>query len=246
MLMDSYFTEMKKVLEKIEVTQRETIIKVSEEIAERLSKGAAWNILDTGHMLMFEGVGRTGGMMALKPIKITCEIDNPVRHRPTPQKGAIGYDSVEGFADYVLGRSNVLSGDIIMIGSVSGYKYFPVDLALKANTMDCLTIAISSVEYSSRLTSQHPSGKRLYEACQYYLDNCTNYGDTLVEVEEIGQNMCPASGISASYIMWALQSTVVEKLINKGLKPSVYISNHMPNATQINNAAIENYTKSGY
>lgn len=246
MLMDQYFTAMKSVLNKFEETQRDAIIKVSDEIAKRLAKGAAWHIMDTGHMLMFEGVGRTGGMMALKAIKITCEIQNPVRHRPSPARGIVGYDSVPGFADYVLGRANILDGDIIMIGSVSGYNYFPVDLALKANEKDCLTVAITSVDYSKHLTSKHPSGKRLFEACTYCIDNCTNYGDTLVEVKEMGQSICPASGISASYAMWAIQSTVVEKLLEMGLKPSVYISNHMPNASKINGDALDNYEKYGY
>lgn len=73
--------------------------------------------------------------MAVKPIRITCEIQNPVRHRPAPARGIVGYDTIPGFADYVLGRANVLPDDVIMIGSVSGYQYFPVDLALKANEM---------------------------------------------------------------------------------------------------------------
>ena len=103
--------------------------------------------------------------MAIKPIKITCEIQNPVRYRPSPARGIIGYDSIPGFADYVLGRANVLPEDVIMIGSVSGYNYFPVDLAIKANEMGCATIALTSVEYSSHLTSKHPSGKRLFGRC---------------------------------------------------------------------------------
>ena len=102
------------------------------------------------------------------------------------------------------------------------------------------------MEYSNKLKSDHPSGLRLFEACKYYLDNCSNYGDTLVNVDGLGQKICPASGISASYIMWAIQSTVVEKLLEKGLKPSVYISNHMENASEINGKAIDNYTKYGY
>ena len=231
--MDEYFGAMKGVLEKVEQTQREAVLEASAEIAERLARGGAWHIMDTGHMLMFEGVGRTGGMMAVKPIRITCEIQNPVRHRP-------------GFADYVLGRANVLPDDVIMIGSVSGYQYFPVDLALKANEMGCATVAVTSVEYSGHLTGKHPSGKRLFEACTYCLDNCTNYGDTLVDVPALGQRICPASGISASYLMWAVQSTVVEKLLEKGLKPSVYISNHMPDAARINGEALENYEKYGF
>ena len=51
---------------------------------------------------------------------------------------------------------------------------------------------------------------------------------------------------SASYLMWAVQSTVVEKLLEKGLKPSVYISNHMPDAARINGEALENYEKYGF
>ena len=80
-MMDEYFGAMKGVLEKVEQTQREAVLEASAEIAERLARGGAWHIMDTGHMLMFEGVGRTGGMMAVKPIRITCEIQNPVRHR---------------------------------------------------------------------------------------------------------------------------------------------------------------------
>ena len=246
MLMDSYFKEMKGVLEKIENTQRETILKAADAIAERLANGNAWHIMDTGHMLMFEGVGRTGGMMALKPIKITCEIQNPVRYRPSKARGIIGYDGIPGFADYILGRANILEGDIIMIGTVSGYNYLPVDLALKANEMGCLTIGITSVEYSSHLKSKHPSGKRLFEACTYTLDNCTTSGDNLVDVPELNQRMCPASGIGASYLMWALQASVTESLIKRGLKPSIYISNHMPDAPRINGEALANYEKFGY
>ena len=93
MLMDEYFGAMKGVLEKVEQTQREAVLEASAEIAERLARGGAWHIMDTGHMLMFEGVGRKGGMMAVKPIRITCEIQNPVRHRPAPARGIVGYDT---------------------------------------------------------------------------------------------------------------------------------------------------------
>lgn len=246
MLMDQYFSAMKDVLTSVEQTQRDAIVAAAAAIADRLARGGAWHIMDTGHMLMFEGVGRTGGMMALKPIRITCEIQNPVRHRPSPARGGQGYDSIPGFADFVLGRANILPDDVVMIGSVSGYNYFPVDLALKANELGCLTVAITSVQYSSRLKSRHPSGKRLFEACTFCLDNCTNYGDTLVDVPALGQRICPASGISASYLMWALQSTVVEQLLARGLKPGVYISNHMPDAARLNGEALSHYEQYGY
>lgn len=246
MLMDHYFSAMKDVLAKVEDTQRGSIEEAAAEIARRLADGAAWHLLDTGHMLMFEGVGRTGGMMALRPIKVTCGIDNPVRFRQGASSGAVGYDSIPGFAEYVIGRSNIMPGDVLMIGSVSGYNYFPVDLALKAGELGCMTVAITAVEYSKELAGKHPSGKRLFEACGYVLDNCTNYGDTLVPVEELGQSICPASGISASYILWALQSAVIERLLAAGKNPGVYVSNHMPGAREANQRGLAQYEEVGY
>jgi len=245
-LMDDYFAAMKDVLAKIEKTQRQMIADAACDIAKRLGQGAAWHVFDTGHMLMYEGVGRTGGMMALRPIKITSEIENPVRYRPSPNRGAVGYDGIPGFADYVMGRSNIMTGDIVLLGSVSGYNYFPVDFALKLREQGCLTVAITSVEYSSKLTSKHPSGKRLFEVCDFCLDNCADFGDALVPVPQLGLSVCPASGICASYILWALQSTVVEEMLKMGLKPGVYISNHMPGAAEVNGKGLTQYEKIGY
>ncbi|MEG2014229.1 MAG: sugar isomerase domain-containing protein [Clostridia bacterium] len=246
MLMDEYFVEMRKIQDKIEKTQRDNIIKAADVVTASLLANGMWHIYDTGHMLMFEGVGRTGGMMALRPIKITCEVNNPTRHRSLGSRQNVTYDKVEGFSTFVLGQANITKGDVLIIGSVSGYNYLPVDLALKAREMGVTTIAITTVDYSKQLKSAHPSGLRLFEAVDIVLDNCSNFGDTLIDVPEIGQRICPASGIGASYLMWALQSTVVEKLIEKGVKPSVYISNHMPSAGEINNNAKENYEKFGY
>lgn len=246
MLMEKYFKGMKNVLEEIENTQSENILKASDIVVNSLINGGMWHINDTGHMLMFEGVGRTGGMMALRPIKINCTIENPTRYRERQNGQTYTYDKIDGFSDFVLGQCNLQSGDVLIIGSVSGYNKLPVDMALKAREMGVKTIAITSVKYSERLKSAHPSKLRLFEAVDVVLDNCSNFGDTLVNVAEINQEVCPSSGIGSSYLMWALQATVIEKLIAKGLKPSVYISRHMPNSDEINGAGKANYQKLGY
>ena len=246
MLMDTYFQEMKRVQEKIEETQRGHIIASAEMIADSLENGGLWHVLDTGHMLMHEGVGRTGGMMALRPIRITVEVENPTRPRVVPGKPAVYYTQVEGFASFVLRRANVAAGDVLMIGSVSGYENFPVQAAQVAREMGVKTIAITAVSYSSQLKSRHPSGKRLFEMCDLVLDNCSKMGDTLVPVPEMGIEMCPSSGIGAAYLLWALQCTVAETLLARGKTPSIYISNHMPGAAEHNGAALDRYDEFGY
>jgi uncharacterized phosphosugar-binding protein len=244
--MEQYFEGMKKVLFKIEKTQKDNIEKAACYVVDSITNDGIWHILDTGHMLMSEAVGRTGGLMALRPIKINCEINNPTRFRDRAGRKKVTYDMVEGFPDFVLGQSNIRKGDVLIIGSVSGYNFLPVELALRAKSMGVKTIAITSVEYSSRMKPVHSSGLRLFEAVDLVLDNCSNYSDTLVDIPELNGSICPASGIAASYLIWALQSTVVEKIIQKGLTPSVYISNHMPNAALKNSQAWKHYEENGY
>lgn len=71
MMMDTYFEKMKETLCVIEKTQREGILKAAKAVADSLENNGMWHVLDTGHMLMHEAVGRTGGMMALKPILLS-------------------------------------------------------------------------------------------------------------------------------------------------------------------------------
>ena len=246
MFAELYFKNLKAVLDKIESTQRENISECADAITDTLCNNGIWHLLDTGHMLTHEGVGRTGGMMAVRPIRTEVEVSNPTRLRPIPGKRNVYLDEIEGFPKFVLSKANIMSGDVLMIGSVSGINILPVEMALKAKEMGVKTIALTSVEYSGFLESRHPSGKRLFEVCDHVLDNCGKVGDTLVNVEEIDRGICPSSGIAASYLMWALQADVIEKMLARGKKPSVYISNHIENATVINNETWLQYEKNGY
>lgn len=248
MLMEQYFGNMKRVLEKIEETQLDGIEQSAARIADSLENGGIWHLLDTGHMLMHEAVGRTGGMMAVRPVKVTLEVDNPTRYREEDlsKKKRVFMDEIAGLPAFIVGKSKMMPGDVLMIGSVSGINVLPVEMAIYAREMGITVIAITSVEYSNYLTPMHPGGKRLFEVCDLVLDNCSGIGDTVVQVEELGQGMCPSSGIAASYLMWAVQSRVVELLLDRGKKPSVYMSNHMPGAGKHNSEAWSNYEKKGY
>lgn len=247
MLQERYFARMREVLARIETSQQENIASCAQAIADSLIAGGVWHVLDTGHMLMYEAVGRSGGLMALRPVRVSVEVANPARRRQAvAQKKKVFMDEIEGLPGYILDKSDILPGDVLLIGSVSGINILPVGLALEARARGITTIALTAVEYSRYLPPAHPSGKRLFEACDHVLDNCAPVGDTLVDVPELDQAICPASGIAASYCMWALQAQVVEALLKRGKAPHVYVSNHMPGAEQRNKAAWAGYEELGF
>lgn len=247
MLTSEYFANMKAVLERIESTQMEAIEESAKAITESLLNDGAWHIMDTGHMLMYEAIGRTGGLMAVRPVRVSLNVENPIRYRERGvSKKRVFMDSIEGLPQFIVEKSNMLPGDVLLVGSVSGINILPVQMAMDAKKLGLTVIGLTAVEYSSNLEPRHPSGKRLFEACDIVLDNCSNVGDTLVYVDEIEQSICPSSGIAASYIIWALQARIVEMMLERGKKPSIYMSNNMPGAGEFNARAWAEYEKVGY
>lgn len=246
MYIEKYYQEMKSVLEKIEQTQTETIKKCAKVIADSLVNGGAWHIQDSGHMLMHELITRSGGLAAIKPIQLNISIKDEVREREGDKDAGFSVYKIPEFASLVVQSSKLRKGDVLVIGSTSGYSVFPVELALLAKKMGVITIAMTTKSYSETLKSQHPSGLRLFEACDYYFDNCSNEGDAIVKLEEVDKNIAPASGIGAAYIMWALQVGVAEELIKMGKNPSIYKSIHAKDGPEVFKKANEQYAKEGY
>ncbi len=145
-----------------------------------------------------------------------------------------------------LKRGNVRPGDVMFIGSVSGKSEQVVELAMQARVMGVTTVAITSLTYSKELESQHPSGKKLYEATEFVLDNHAPYGDAMLSVEGLDVNMCPASGIAAACIMWAVCAGIVECLLADGITPTVFKSVNAPGGPEDVKARVERYREKGY
>lgn len=246
MLSKEYYREMKEVLDSIENTQQENIEKSADIIVNSLINDGIWHLFDTGHMLMHEAIGRSGGMMAIRPVRVTMNVDNPTRKRSNVDKEDIYLTQIDGLAEFIVRKANMESGDVLIIGSVSGIDKLPVQMAIEAKKRGIRTIGITSVEYSKHLNSHHPSGKKLFEVCDSVIDNCGNIGDTLVYIDKLDRSMCPSSGLAASYIIWAIQCEVVERLILLDKEPSMYTSNHVSGALKANRIAWERYEEQGY
>ena len=214
MYTEMYFKAVDDLLNKIKNTQADAIKKAASIIADSVMAGGAVHLLDTGHIINHELVDRAGGLALFKRLDYSFNVEDPVIKR---EKEPF---SMEGLAKYILGSSNVIRGDILIMGSVSGKSESVVDIALCAKELGVKLIAVTSIEYSSGIKSDHSSGKRLFEAADVVIDNCAPVGDAMLKVEEIGMKICPASGLASAFIMWTITSQLVENLIEKGLKPT--------------------------
>lgn len=242
MLKEQYYQEVQKILECIMETQSNAIRTASSLITESLlNEGAVYLYDHGGHSLQYEGIGRAGGPMFLQPFTFNLSMNIPIHPLRIPRETGEIYEII----DIVLKKSTLKTGDVIIIGSVSGRNPLPVELAIKARELGIKTIGITSIEYSKAFSSRHYSGKRLFEVVDVAIDNCGVIGDAILEVKELPVKICPTSGISGIFILWLLIADVIELLLERGIKPHIYKSINFDDAKEFNEKELAEYRKTG-
>lgn len=242
MLIDRYHERINQQVKTVESTQREYCLKAGMLVADCVKKGGCVHVFDTGHIIDSELIYRGGGLLFLKQFKYSLQVDNPVRSR---DRSAVD-NSMQGLAKYALRASGALPGDVLFIGSVSGKTANVVDLAIEAHNFGITVIAVTSLEYSQKVKSLHPSGKRLFECADLVLDNCTPAAEAMMKVDGLEAPFAAASGISAAILLWSVCAAAVEELLKAGIRPSVLKSENFEDGPAYNQKLKERYAESGY
>lgn len=242
-LIDDYFDAIQSTIARLREDEREKIADVAQICADSIASGGVVHIHDTGHMLNSELIHRAGGLAGLTPFSFSLNVNNSnaFRDREGPAP-ALVCETVE----LALRKSNIRPGDVLVIGSVSGKSEQVVELALQARAMGVRVVGVTSLKYSGELESQHPSGNRLFEAVDIAIDNHAPYGDAMVEVEGLDVKACPASGVAAACIMWAVSAGIVQRLLEKGITPTVYRSVNAPGGPEDVQDRQNRYREHGY
>jgi uncharacterized phosphosugar-binding protein len=122
----------------------------------------------------------------------------------------------------------------LLLVSVSGRNAVPVDMAMAAREKGMKVIGLTSMEYTTSVSSRHSSGKRMYELVDVVIDNPVPAGDAILEVEGVPQKICPISGVTSCAILHALIAATVEKLLAKGFTPPIHLAANMPGGDEYN------------
>lgn len=244
-----YFNAAGQILAAVRNTQLENIQRAAAAIADALADKKVWHFLDQGHT-GDEFVGRTGGLIALNPIKINLDVHHqaPLPAFRAGQSSAfdyVAYRKGDVPIDYILDKCTMVPGDIMMIHSVSGSRGMPISLAIGARARGATVIAITSLTYSQSLQPVHPSGKRLYEVADIVVDDCGPVGDTLLSIPGMEEEVCASSGLSFVYIMWALEAEICAILTRRDIMPHVYRNANLPGAQQVNEGIVKAYAEEG-
>lgn len=241
------FEAYRRLLSDIERAQFANIRKAAKICADSLAQKGVIHVYDTGHLVSRELINRVGGLAAMSAFNFSFSVENPNQHRQAQgETGKAGFETDAMLVSAAIKRSHMRAGDVLIIGTVSGKQVIPVELAIQARDNGITTISITSLRYSSQLQSVHPSGKRLFEVVDLVIDNGADYGDAMIEVEGMDRKICPASGIGAAAIMWALVAGIVQEMLARGLEPTVFKSINLPDGPEIYRQTVDDYIRKGY
>ena len=232
-----YLKNIFGLLEKLEATQEAVIDRVSGLCAECIANGGLLYFFGTGHshMICEEPFYRAGGLACVYPILET----DLMLHEGAAKSSS--YERLEGLGNVVIANTSLGKGDILFVASNSGRNCAVIDAALEARKRGAITVAITSMNHTTQVTSRHSSGLNLYQVCDYVLDNGGEVGDASVELPGLGQKIAPTSSVIDVTLVNLILVNTVEQLLQKGIVPPVFMSANTDAGDKANKAVLERY-----
>jgi len=221
-----YFQAVEDLFAAIRSTQADAIFRAGLAVATSMSQKGVIHVMDTGHLLRHEAFYRAGGLMSIVPFDFNFSVESPVVHRPVERTPEDEEALIARRVGVAMDSSNMTFGDVLIINSNSGRTTNVIEAALQCDGRGICTIGIASSRQMERCAAVHPSGLKLFDVCDFCIDNCGPFGDAMVEVKD-NEKMCPASGMAAAYILWAIQAEAVDILQSRGINPSIFRSVHV-------------------
>lgn len=90
--------------------------------------------------------------------------------------------------------------------------------------------------------ARHPSGKNLHEIVDVFVNNYLPLGDAIVKFDNFEQKIAPTSTLCNCFTLNLIVIKTVEKILNKGGIPPVWMSANMPGGDEANRKWEEKYS----
>ena len=232
-----YLRNIQQLLQKLENTQEQVIDQVAAACAECIYNGGLLYFFGTGHshMICEEPFYRAGGLASIYPI---FESDLMLHEGASKSSD---YERIEGLGNVVVSHTPLGKGDVLFLISNSGRNCAIIDAALEAKKRGAITVAITSINHTTNVTSRHSNGMNLYQVCDFVLDNGGIVGDASVELEGLPQKIAPTSSVIDITMVNLVMVNTVERLLAKGMTPPVFTSANTDQGDSANKNILETY-----
>jgi len=225
--------QLSRHLEEVLATQVEAIQRAAQLCADCIEHDGVIHTFGSGHSRAFaaELVHRAGGLAPINRIDFE---DLALYGHWTLERAR----SLECERDLEAGKAllachQIEAQDIFLIASQSGVNAAIVEYSLQIKESGHRIIALTSLEHTQRTPSRHPLGQKLYELADVIIDNCTAYGDTLLELPG-GEQINSASSLIGVLVAQLLNTEIAGLLQARGKEVPAFVSDNIEGGIERN------------
>jgi uncharacterized phosphosugar-binding protein len=236
MSLKKYRDRITTVLDNIWATQAAGIEKAAALMADCIARGGLVHMFGSGHSVlpvqdMFPRYGAYPGFRPLMDMRLMWT--NVIGSGGA--KGLLWLERREGYAQVLFENEPIRAGDVMLIFSHGGLNAAGIEVALEAKKRGLSVVAVTSMDNYGKRAAAHSSRKKLADAADVVIDNCTPAEDALVAIEGWKAPVAAGSTVAAVTIAMALVAQVAEELAKRGKNPPVFVSPNVPGIPADNN-----------
>lgn len=230
---------LRNAFESVAQSQRDAITAAARLVADAIVADGVIQVFGTGHSRSFamEIAGRAGGLVPANKLSLTdlvfygdaspADIMDPKLERD------------ESVAQRLLAVHTIEPTDIFIICSNSGGNGATVELARQVKARGHQLIAVTSMDHTTRVSSRHSSGQRLYELADVVIDNCGPFGDAALQLSEATDGavtgaITAVSSLTGALVAQLLVTEVCGLLLEVGHEVPILISANIPGGDEHN------------
>lgn len=227
--MDKFVEISIDLLKTVQEQETQKIKILAQKIAESTMNGGIIHWFGSGHSMLLtkEVYTRAGTLTNSKPISL----DNYL--------GKI--ERIDGVGEVLMHGFDGKPGEVLVVVSTSGTNPLPIDVAMIGKERGLYTAAITSMDHTSKVKSNHKSGKKLFEIVDLVIDTHAPFGDSSLSTPDDAVRYGPLSTLSGVEIVHMLTAEVVDLLVVNNYLPPIRMSRNIPGGDEHNRKVIEKY-----
>lgn len=216
----AYFDTIGGLLDRVWRTQEEAIAEAVRVITVCVSRGGVVHVFGCGHtqILVEEVWFRAGQPAFVSPI-----FDQGLWPHNGPRKNS-ALEKLEGYGRVLFDSHDARPGEVAIVLSSSGRNAAPLEVALAAKERGLTVIGVTSMDYTTKVSSRHSSGKKLFEVSDIVIDNAGPEADASISVPGLKQKAGPCTTITNAAILNSIFVQVAANLTAMGKEAPVFIS----------------------
>lgn len=232
---NAYIKAVQTLIEKIKMTQMNTIREAAKIIADSIQSGGVLHVFGSGHSHMIgeDTLYRAGGLACVNVMLEPSLMELNVGRATTLER-------LHGYAEVLLSGYKLEAGEVIIITSNSGINAVPIEIALECKKRGLYVMAITSIAHSEQTPSRHKDGLKLKDIADLVIDNCGVLGDAVLETKD-QVRYGPTSTLAGILIIQMIIAEIVTLCYEAGFKPPLFVSANQYEGHESNQQLMERY-----